>query len=98
MLWPEKAPDAAQRTLLDALNHDRPAKLSPEQAVLIFRMARSKGCHVGMEYLTAALGYTMPAPVEPKDEMAELQRQFIESHKSMQEMLSRMERLQRMAS
>lgn len=97
-LWPEKAPDAAQRTLLDALNNDRPAKLSPEQAMLIFRLARAKGCHIGMQFMAADLGYTMPTPVEPKDEMAELQRQFIEAQKSMQDMLTRMERVQRMGA
>lgn len=95
-IWPEKAPDAAQRALLDALNEDRPAKLSPEQAMLIFRLARAKGIHIGMEFLSRDLGYTMPAPIEPKDEQAELQRQFIEAQKNMQDMLTRMERLQRM--
>lgn len=98
VLWPEKEPGAAQRALLDALNHDRPAKLSPEQAMLIFRLARAKGCHIGMQFIAADLGYTMPTPVEPKDEMAELQRQFIEAQKSMQDMLARMELVQRMVA
>lgn len=98
VLWPEKAPDAAQRALLDALNNERPAKLSPEQAMLIFRLARAKGCHVGMQFMAADLGYTMPTPVEPRDERAELQRQFVEAQKTMQDMLARMERLARMSS
>ena len=98
VLWPEKAPDAAQRALLDALNNERPAKLSPEQAMLIFRLARAKGCHIGMQFMAADLGYTMPTPVEPSDERAELQRQFVEAQKTMQDMLARMERLARMSS
>ena len=98
VLWPEKAPDAAQRALLDALNNERPAKLSPEQAMLIFRLARAKGWHIGMQFMAADLGYTMPTPVEPRDERAELQRQFVEAQKTMQDMLVRMERLARMSS
>lgn len=98
LVWPEKAPDAAQRALLDALNDDRPAKLSPEQAMLIFRMARAKGCHAGMSFLAADLGYSMPAAIEPEDEIAALQRQFVESQQQMRDMLTRMERLSRMAT
>lgn len=92
LLWPEKAPDAAQRALLDCLNEDRPAKLSPEQVLLILRLARSKGCHDGMEFITAELGYSPPVPVEPRDEIAELQRQFIEAVRAQTELAQRIER------
>lgn len=95
LLYPEKAPDAAQRALLDALNDDRQAKLSPEQAMFIFKLAREKSCHVGMEFMAKALSYAMPAPVEPEDEKVAIQRDFIEAQKHMQVMLSRMERLSR---
>jgi len=78
-LWPEKTRDAAQRALLDCLNEDRPAKLSPEQVLLVLRLAREKGFHDGMNYIAADLGYGTPAPLEPRDEVAELQRQFIEA-------------------
>lgn len=92
LLWPEKAPDAAQRALLDCLNEDRPAKLSPEQVLLILRLARGKGCHDGMEFITAELGYAPPVPVEPRDEIAELQRQFIEAVRAQTELAQRIER------
>jgi hypothetical protein len=92
LLWPEKAPDAAQRALLDCLNEDRPAKLSPEQVLLILRLARVKGCHDGMEFITAELGYAPPVPVEPRDEIAELQRQFIEAVRAQTELAQRIER------
>lgn len=78
-LWPEKTREAAQRTLLDCLSEDRPAKLSPEQVLLILRLAREKGFHDGMNFIAADLGYGTPVPIEPKDEVAELQRQFIEA-------------------
>lgn len=79
LLWPEKSPDAAQRMLLDCLNDDRPAKLSPEQVMFVLRTARSKGCHTGMEFICADLGYTTPSTIEPRDEVAELMRAFNES-------------------
>lgn len=75
-LFPEFPPDQAQRKLLDCLNPDRPHKISPEQMVLLMRMARAKGCHAAMEFLCAELGYAAPTTVEPKDEMAELMRDF----------------------
>jgi hypothetical protein len=92
VLWPEKAPDAAQRALLDCLNEDRPAKLSPEQVLLILRLARSKGCHQGMDFIATELGYAPPVPVEPRDEVAELQRQFIEAVRAQAELAKRIER------
>ena len=92
LLWPEKAPDAAQRALLDCLNEDRPAKLSPEQVLLILRLARGKGCHDGMEFIAAELGYAPPVPIEPRDEVAELQRQFIEAVRAQTELAARIER------
>jgi hypothetical protein len=76
-LWPEKSPSAAQRLLLDCLNEDRPAHLNPDQMLLVLRLARAKGVHVGMEYLSAELSYAPPVAVEPRDEVADLQRQFI---------------------
>lgn len=79
VLWPEKAPEAAQRMLLDCLNEDRPAKLSPEQVLLVLRIARAKGCHDGINFIAADLGYGTPVPIEPRDEVADLMRAFNES-------------------
>lgn len=76
LLWPEKAPDSAQRALLDCLNEDRPAKLSPEQVLLILRLAGAKGYHDGMNFIAADLGYGTPVPIEPRDEVADLMREF----------------------
>lgn len=92
LLWPEKAPDAAQRMLLDCMNEDRPAKLSPEQVLLVLRLARSKGHHGGINFIAADLGYGTPVPIEPKDEAAELMRQYIEAAAEMKRTAERMER------
>ena len=93
-LWPEKAPDAAQRLLLDCLNDDRPAHLTPEHVLLILRLARQRGHHGAVAWLLASLGYAPPQPVEPRDEAADLQRQFIEASRMMSQLASRIERLQ----
>lgn len=91
-IWPAKSEDAATRLLLDCLNEDRPAHLTPDQAVFVFRLARDRvGCHAGMSYLTRALGYAPTVPVEPQDARAELQRQFIEASKAMAKLVERIE-------
>lgn len=91
-LFPEKPMDTAQRLLLACLNEDRPEKLSPDQALFIMRMAKGKGFH-GVNLLCDELGYSHPVPVEPKDEIAELQRQFIEASKHISAMAERIEKL-----
>jgi len=83
VLWPEKAPDSAQRLLLDCLNEDRPAHLSPDHVMLVLKLARAKGCHAGFYYMADVLGYTQPTPIEPRDEVAELQRQFVAATQAM---------------
>lgn len=92
-LWPEKSPDAAQRLLLDCLNDDRAAHLTPESMMLVLRMAHGKGFHAGFEFMATSLGYAKPTPIEPRDEAAELQRQFIVASQSMAAIVERMERL-----
>lgn len=90
-LWPEKSPDAAQRLLLDCLNDERPAHLTPEQTLLVLRLARAKGYHAGFAYLAETLGYAPPVPIEPRDEVAELQRQFVAATQAMAALAERME-------
>jgi hypothetical protein len=94
-LWPEKPALAAQRLLLDCLNEDRPQQLAPEQAMFVFRLARDRGCHAGMSYLSQALSYSMPTPVEPEDEAAMLKRQFIAATQELARMAQRIEQIER---
>lgn len=91
-LWPEKTPEAAHRTLLDCLNDARPEKLSPEQVLWLLAEARRVGCHAAMNYLARNSGYADPQPIEPEDERARLQREFIEAQKAMAQLAGRMER------
>lgn len=94
MLWPEKMADAAQRLLLDCLNPERPAHLTPEQMVLLLRKARQAGHHEALGWLMADLGYAAPVALAPRDEAAELQRQFILATEQMAAMMNRMQVLQ----
>jgi len=91
-LWPEKAPDVAQRLLLDCLNEDRAAKLSPDQVMLVLRLARARGCHDGINFIASDLGYGTPVPVEPKDEVADLMRAFNDSVEKQAQLAARIEK------
>ena len=93
-LWPEKMADAAQRHLLNCLQDGRAEHLKPDQVLFILRLARDAGCHTGMHFLAHELSYSQPEPVTPRDEVAELQRQFLEASRAMQAMAARMEQLQ----
>ncbi len=94
MLWPEKMVDAAQRALLDCLNPDRPNRLTPEQVALLLRKGRQIGYHDSAAWLMDYLGYADPVPLAPKEEAAELQRQFIAATQNMAVMLERIQQLQ----
>ncbi len=93
-LFPEKSPESAQRALLDCLNEDRPAKLSPEQVLLILRLARAKGHHGGIGYILQDLGYAPTSPIEPKDEAAELTRQATELLAAAERIADKLARMQ----
>jgi len=92
-LWPEKTPDAAHRTLLDCLNDNRAEKFSPEQVLLLLKIGREVGCHAAINYVARETGYSDPRPIEPEDERARLQREFVEAQKAMSKLAERMERV-----
>lgn len=92
-LWPAKLVDAAQRHLLNCLKEGRAEHLKPDEVLLILRMAREAGCHTGMAFLAQSLGYAIPQPVEPRDEVAQLQRDFIAANAEMRARAERLEAL-----
>ena len=94
-VWPEKTVDAAQRHLLNCLNEGKAERLSPDQVLLIAKLAREKGCHAYMQHMAAALSYAEPSPVEPEDERAVLQREFIEATDKLHRMAERIASLSR---
>ena len=76
-LWPDKTADAAGRRLADCLNLDKPDRLAPSELAFIRRWARSEGVHVMTTYELRAAGYADPQPIEPEDERARLQREYV---------------------
>lgn len=92
-LWPDKSPDKAGELLNNCLNITRNEKLDPEQLLFLSREARKIGIHSIADYFASDCGYQF-TPIEPKDEMAELQRQYIEAAKSIHALTSRMEKIQ----
>lgn len=93
-LWPDVAPDQAQRKLLAALDDTRPEKLAPSQVMFVLRMARDKGYHLGMAYLLADLGYAPTTPVEPRDQMADLLRNIQANQEALAAQFALVTRLQ----
>ena len=90
ILWPHKQdPVAAGRLLSDCLNPNRDEKLDIEQIILLLRLAKEKGCHLGIEYLCTAAGYSKPTPIDPQDERAELQRELIRQLQVTRQLISR---------
>ena len=94
VMWPDIAPDQAQRKLLNALDESRPEKLAPSQVMLILKMARAKGFHEGVGHILEDLGYAPTTPIDPKDEAADLLRQVVENQKALAVQVARLVTLQ----
>lgn len=90
ILWPEKPLNDAQRLLLACLNTERSEKISPEQTMLILKLAKDAGSHVGIEFMCNSLSYSKPNPIEPEDEKAELMREFIQAQKAMTQLADKL--------
>ena len=72
-LRPDLGPDAAGRWLNDCLNVDRKERLTPEQLVVVLRMAREAGYHGAFDYLAREAGYKAEpvTPEETRDRLAD---------------------------
>jgi hypothetical protein len=92
-LWPKKSVDEAARYLNDCLNSDRAQKLDGEEILFIARRGRDVGCYLITAFICADTGFAPPTPVDPDDQRAELQRQFIESTARLERLASRIKGL-----
>lgn len=93
-LQPAFTADRARCWLSHCLDESRPEKFDIEHVVQILRMARQKGLHSAFAFLAGELGYEEPRPVEPEDEQAKLQREYIEAVKHQAELIKRLEKVQ----
>ena len=91
LMFPDLPVDQAAGRVRDCLNPDRREHFTPEQLVKIARLAKAAGNSSIMEYLALDLGYLKPVAVEPEDEIARLQREFVQATKSLHNMASRIE-------
>lgn len=94
LLRPDLAADRAGAWLKDCLNPERPERLQPSQLFHLLRMGHDRGVHGPAEFILGNVGYSIQ-PIEPQDEMAALQRTYIESVQLQRRIADRMERLTR---
>lgn len=92
-LWPSLTADAAGKKVSNCLNTEHAQQFHPQDILWILKQARQAGVHSAMAYIAGECGYSLPQPLEPLDEAAELQRQFIQSVEAQQRLLKRLERL-----
>lgn len=94
-LRPEMLADQAGGWLRDCLNPDRREKLSPEQVMLIAKMAREAGYHSLMNFIAFDTGYTA-RPIDVETQEAILQEEFIAAVQKLGSIETRLGRVQRL--
>jgi hypothetical protein len=82
-LRPEKPADEAAKWVKDCLNRERRERFTPDHVHWLLRRGRAAGCHTLMQWLATDCGYAEPVPVDPEDERARLQRDFVEATRSL---------------
>ena len=90
---PDLAVEAAGRWLTDCCSTDRREKLDLTQVAWIRRRARQANVHILATFEMRDAGYADPLPVEPEDERAALQREFIQQTKNMEALVQRITRM-----
>lgn len=95
LLRPELAikPDIAAQWMRDCLNSERRERLNPHQVFLLMRLAKESGYHATKHWLDAELGYEAGRPLDPKDEQAQLQRDFIAAVQASKRIAERLDKL-----
>lgn len=88
-----KAPDDAGRWLSNALDGDRRETLHVDDLIHLLALGRDAGCHSVMHELCRAVGYSEPVPVEPEDQRAALEREFVQAVRHLDQLASRLDRV-----
>lgn len=97
MLRPELGgrPQTAAQWLRDCLNPEKREKLSPEQLLHLLRKACERNYHAAKHWIDGEAGYADGAPLNPRDELATLQRKFIEAVHISRDIADKIDRLAR---
>lgn len=93
MLWPDKTLDASSRLIRDCTNANRPERLNPEQILLILKKCRAADFHGLKHFIDAEAGYGRTAPLDPIDELAQAQREFVDSVQQLKRLGAQIERM-----
>ncbi len=91
-LWPEKPMEAAAILLNNCLNRERPEKLDLDQIDFLIGEGRKVGCHIVMQCFAVRHAYRVTA-IELEDERIRLQREFIETGRRMEALISQLNEL-----
>lgn len=93
-LRPNKSPTSAHTWFCDCANPARTEhNFAGEDWLALIKIGREIGCHAVMFMLCDEAFYERPRTVEPTDELAELQRQFVASVRQQAELVERIEKL-----
>lgn len=92
---PELPVEQAANWVRDCLSAHRREQFHPAQVVLLLRLGRDANFHGAKQFLDDDTGYTRSQPRDPTDELAELQRAYIDSVSMQRQIADRMERLTR---
>ena len=93
-MFPDMTIDHAAGRVRDCLNHDRRERFTPEQVLMLLRLGHQVGCHAAMVFMARDAGYSDPQPVEPEDEVARLQREYVEATKALLHMANKIDAMQ----
>lgn len=94
LFYPEKDMEAAARALSDRLNSARRERLTDEQERLIIRMAgKTRGYSAALHFVCDDTQFERTKPLAPEDELAQLQRRFIDAAADVRAVGERIERL-----
>lgn len=78
-LWPSSGVREAHNRMDACLNPERREKFDPQEIVWFITLGRRISCHSLMRYLSQQGSYVEPQPIEPEDEKARLQREYIDA-------------------
>lgn len=92
VMRPELSAELAGKWVSNCLNHDHPQKFDPEQVLFVLREGRKNNIHCAMNYLLRECGYADAQPIEPDDEKARLQREFVAGVAVLTQLAARLEK------
>lgn len=93
LLWPKLSPDRAGEKLSNCLNRTRQEKLDPEEVLFIQREAARVGSVASLTFAADFVSIHRPVVIEPDDERAQLQKDYIAAVQQISKIAARLERI-----